>query len=70
MVKSETGGDDEILVRNPSPRLLGKKFQGSKKLKANHAKSRFRGLSKTLPRFRDPAKLFRDPRFPRYYSHP
>ena len=29
-----------------------------------------RDLSKTLPRFRDPAKIFRDPRFSRYHSPP
>ena len=70
MVKSETCRDAEILVRNPSPRLFGKKFQDSKKVKTNHAKTRFRNLSKTLPRFRDPAKIFRDPRFSRYHSPP
>ena len=31
MVKSETHRDAEILVRNPSPRLFGKKFRDSKK---------------------------------------
>ena len=31
MVKSETRRDAEILVRNPSPRLFGKKFRDSKK---------------------------------------
>ena len=70
MVKSETRRDAEILVRNPSPRLFGKKFRDSKKVKTNHAKTRFRDLSKTLPRFRDPAKIFRDPRFSRYHSPP
>ena len=29
---------------------------------------RFRDLSKTLPRFRDSAKIFRDPHFSRYHS--
>jgi len=29
MVKSETRRDAEILVRNPSPRLFGKKFRDS-----------------------------------------
>ena len=70
MVKSETRRDAEILVRNPSPRLFGKKFRGSKKVNTNHAKTRLRDLSKTLPRFRDPAKIFRDPRFSRYHSPP
>ena len=70
MVKSETHRDAEILVRNPSPRLFGEKFRDSKKVKTNHEKTRLRDLSKTLPRFRDPAKLFRDPRFSRYHSPP
>ena len=70
MVKSETRRDAEILVRNPSPRLFGKKFRHSKKVKTNHAKTRLRDLSKTLPRFRDPAKIFRDPRFSWYHSPP
>ena len=70
MVKSETRRDAEILVRNPSPRLFGKKFRDSKKVNTNHAKTRLRDLTKTLPRFRDPAKIFRDPRFSRYHSPP
>ena len=70
MVKSETHREAEILVRNPSPRPFGKKFQDSKKVKTNHAKTRLRDLSKTLPRFRDPAKIFRDPRFSWYHSPP
>ena len=70
MVKSETRRDAEILVRNLSPRLFGKKFRDSKKVKTNHAKTRLRDLSKTLPRFRDPAKIFRDPCFSRYHSPP
>ena len=39
MVKSETRRDAEILVRNPSPRLLGEKFRDSKKVKTNHEKN-------------------------------
>ena len=66
IVKSETRRDAEILVRNPSPRLFGEKFRDSKKVKTNHAKTRLRDLSKTFPRFRDLAKIFRDPRFSRY----
>ena len=58
MVKSETRRDAEILVRNPSPRLFGEKFRESKKVKTNHEKTRLRDLSKTLPRFQDPAKMF------------
>jgi len=70
MVKSEIRRDTEILVRNPSPRLFGEKFRDSKKVKTNHEKTRLRDLSKTFPRFRDPAKIFRDPRFLRYHSPP
>ena len=70
MVKSETSRDAEIIVRNPSPRLFGEKFRDSKKVKTNHEKTRLRDLSKTFLRFRDPAKIFRDSRFSRYYSPP
>ena len=70
MVKFETRRDAKILVRNPSPRLFGKKFWDSKKGKTNHAKTRLQDLSKMLPRFRDPAKIFWDPRFSRYHSPP
>ena len=70
MVKFETCQDAEILVRNPSPRLFGEKFRDSKKVKANHEKTRLRDLSKALQRFRDPAKIFRDPSFSRYHSPP
>ena len=67
MVKSETRRDTEILVRNPSPRLFGEKFRDSKKVKTNHEKTRLRDLSKTLPRFRDPAKILS---FLRYHLPP
>ena len=60
MVKSETRRDAKILIRNPSPRLFGKKYRDSKKVNTNHAKTRFR----------DPAKIFQDPRFSRYHSPP
>ena len=70
MVKSETRRDAEILVRNPSLRLFGGKFRDSKKVKTNHGKTRLRDLSKTFPRFRDPAKIFRNSRFSRYHSPP
>ena len=33
-------------------------------------KTILRDLSKTFPTFRDPAKIFRDPRFSRYHSPP
>ena len=68
MVKSETRRDAEILVRNPNPRLFGEKFRDSKKVKTNQ--TGLRDLSKTFPRFRDPAKIFRDSRFLRYHSPP
>ena len=43
MVKSETCQDAEILVRNLSARLFGKKFRDSKKVKQTmHAKMRLR----------------------------
>ena len=63
MVKSETHRDAETLVRNPSQRLFGKKFRDSKKVKTNHAKTRLPDLSKMLPRFRDPVKIFPRPMF-------
>ena len=64
MVKTETRRDAEIpLVRNPSPRPFGEKFRDSKKVKTNHEKTRLRDVSKTLPRFRDPAKIFPRPTF-------
>ena len=70
MVKSETRRDGEILVRNPSPRLFGEKFRDSKKVEANHEKTRLRDLSKTLRDFEILPKIFRDPRFLRYHSPP
>ena len=50
MVKSETRRDAEILVRNPSPRLFGEKFQDSKKVKQTMKKRDFEIYQK---RFRD-----------------
>jgi len=50
MVKSETRRDAEILGRNPSPRLFGKKFRDSKKVKKNMQKRDFETYQK---RFRD-----------------
>ena len=71
MVKSETCRDAEILVRNLSVRLFGKKFQDSKNVKQTMQKwdfetdqKRFRDI------FRDPTQIFRDPRFSRYHSPP
>ena len=48
MVKSETRRDAEIIVRNPSQRKR-ETFRDSKKVKANHEKTRPRDLLKTLP---------------------
>ena len=50
MVKSETRRDAEILVRNPSPRLFGKKFRDSKKIIQTMEKRDFETSQK---RFRD-----------------
>ena len=50
MVKSETCRDAEILVRNPRPRLFGKKFRDSKKYKQTMKKRDFETYHK---RFRD-----------------
>jgi len=66
MVKSETRRDAEILVRKSEPRLFGKKFRDSQKVKTKHVETilprpretyQKRDLSKTLPRFRNPAKI-------------
>ena len=57
MVKSETRRDAEILVRNPSPRLFGKKFRDSKKEKQTMQKRGFETYQKCfldfeiLPKF-------------------
>ena len=63
MVKSETRRDAEIIVRNPSRRLFGETFRDSKKVKANHEKTRPRDLLKTLPRFRETCQNFPRPTF-------
>ena len=52
MVKSETRRDAEILARNPSPTLFGKKFSRLKKVKTNHAKTRL-SFETYQKRFRD-----------------
>ena len=60
--------------RDPSlksePETLWYKVSRLNKVKTNHAKTRLRDLSKMLPRFRDPVKIFRDPRLSRYHSPP
>jgi len=43
--------DAETLVRNPSPRLLDKKFRDSKKVKTNHAKTRLTKNASEISRF-------------------
>ena len=50
MVKSETRRDAEILVRNPNPRLFGKKVSRLKKVKQTMKKRDFESYHK---RFRD-----------------
>ena len=50
MVKSETRQDAEILLKNPSLRLLGEKFQDLKKVKTTHTKTRLQDLPKMLSR--------------------
>ena len=51
MVKSKTRRDAEILVKNPNLRLLGKRFQDSKKGKKQTMKKRdFQDLE-ILPKF-------------------
>ena len=46
MVRSETGWDAEILVKNPSPRILSKKFRNSKKGKNKQCKNETSRLRK------------------------
>ena len=50
MVKSETHQEAKILVKNPSPRLLGRKFCDSKKVKQTMQKRDFETYQK---RFQD-----------------
>ena len=60
--------------RDPSqksePETLWWKVSRLKKSKSKPWKNETSRLRKTLPRFRDPAKIFRDPRFSRYHSPP
>ena len=63
MVKSETCRDAEILVRNPSPRLFGKKFRDSKKVNTNHAKTRLRDLIKNASEISRSCQNFPRPTF-------
>ena len=46
MVKSETRRDAEILLKNPSPRLLSKKFRDSRKVKIKPCKNETSRLTK------------------------
>ena len=66
MVKSETRRDVEILVRNPRPRLFGKKFRDSKKYKQTMKKRDFETYHK---RFRDFEILTKIPR-PTFFEVP
>ena len=71
MVKSETRQDAEILVKNSSPiRLFGKKFESQKSKNKPCKNETSRLIKLMLSRFRDPAKILRDPRFSRYHSPP
>ena len=71
MVKSETRQDAEILVKNSSPiRLLGKKFESQKSKNKPCKNETSRLIKLMLSRFRDPAKILRDPRLSRYHSPP
>ena len=57
MVKSETRRDAEILVKNSSPRLLGKKFRDSKKQKQTMQKRDFETYQKCFRDFEIPSKF-------------
>ena len=56
VIESETPWDAEVLVKNPSVRLLGKKFQDLKKGKNKPFKNETSRLIKNQ-RLRDPAKF-------------
>ena len=58
MVKSETRRDAEILVRNPSPRLFGKKFRDSKKEKQTMQKWDFKTYQKSFRDFKILSKFY------------
>ena len=70
MVKSETRQDAEILVRNPSPRLFGKKFRDSKKVKTNHEKTRLETYQKRFRDFEIPPKFSETHVFQGTIRHP
>ena len=64
MVKSETCQDAEILVRNLSARLFGKKFRDSKNVKQTMQKWDFETDQKCFRDiFRDPTQIFSRPTF-------
>ena len=63
MVKSETRRDAEILVRNPSPRLFGKKFRDSKKVKTNYEKNETSRLIKNVSEISRSCQNFPRPTF-------
>ena len=63
MVKSETRRDAEILVRNPSPRLFGKKFRDSKKTKNKPCKNKTSRLIKNTSEISRSCQNFPRPTF-------
>jgi len=63
MVKSETRQDAEILVRNPSPRLFGKKFRDSKKSKNKPCKNETSRLIKNASEISRSCQHFPIPTF-------
>ena len=70
MVKFGTRRDAEILVRNLTPRLFGKKFRDSKKVKTNHAKTRLRDRQKCFRDFEILPKFFETHVFRGTIRHP
>ena len=63
MVKSDTRRDAEILVRNLSPRLFGKKFPDSTKVKTNHEKNETSRLIKNVSEISRSCQNFPRPKF-------
>ena len=63
MVKSETRRDAEILVTNPSPKLFGKKFRDSKRVKTNHEKNETSRLIKNVSEISRSCQNFPRPTF-------
>ena len=68
MVKSETRRDAEILVKKPSPRLLGKKFRDSNKGKNKTCKDETSSLIKNALKISRSRQNF--PRRPTFIGEP